>query len=351
MSRTRRWLVKGGVGVAIVAVGATVTAMAVTGPEPKASTRRPPTTAAVTKQDLTATKTVSGKLDYGPQNEVKGQGGTLTWMAAVGSTVPRGKPLYKVDELPVIAMYGGVPMYRDLTSGDRGADVLQLEKNLRAMGFKGFSVDSKYTYATAWAVKSWQKELGLPKTGTVARGRVAFVPGAVRIAAWKGRLGDPAAGDVLSYTGLAKLATADLEATDQRLARVGTKATIRLPDNRTVTATVTNVGTVASSGPPKAGGDDDPPTVKVTLSIANQKILGPLTGAPVDVTLAAERHRNILAVPVGALLALAEGGYGVQVVEPAGSRIVPVTIGMFADGRVEVSGPGLKPGLNVGVPS
>jgi hypothetical protein len=51
------------------------------------------------------------------------------------------------------------------------------------------------------------------------------------------------------------------------------------------------------------------------------------------------------------LLALAEGGYGLQIVESGGTRVVAVKTGLFADGRVEVSGAGLAAGLTVGVPS
>lgn len=351
MSRTRRWLLGGGVAVALVAAAGTVTEMALVRDESTPPAPRSPATAPVTRQDLTATTTVSGQLGYGPSSEIAGQGGTLTWIAGVDTIVRRGQPLYKVDELPVTALYGVVPMYRDLKPGDKGVDVRQLEENLRALGLTGFDVDSEYTDATARAVKRWQKTLGLSTTGTVERNQVVFVPGAVRIAAWKGRVGGPAAGDVLSYTGGAKMVIADLNAADQSLAPVGRSATVQLPDSRTVTATITAVGTVASGGSPTPGANSDPPKVKVTLSVADQKALGTLDSAPVDVTLTAERHRGVLTVPVDALLALAEGGYGVQVVDAAGSRIVTVKTGMFANGRVEVNAPGLKPGLTVGVPS
>jgi membrane fusion protein, multidrug efflux system len=60
---------------------------------------------------------------------------------------------------------------------------------------------------------------------------------------------------------------------------------------------------------------------------------------------------HVLTVPVAALLALAEGGYGVQVVEGATTRIVAVETGLFAGGRVEVSGAGISEGMTVGMPS
>ena len=48
---------------------------------------------------------------------------------------------------------------------------------------------------------------------------------------------------------------------------------------------------------------------------------------------------DVLAVPVDALLALAEGGYAVELVTGAGrSDLVAVELGAFADGWVEVTG-------------
>ena len=64
----------------------------------------------------------------------------------------------------------------------------------------------------------------------------------------------------------------------------------------------------------------------------------------------AER-KDVLTVPVGALVALAEGGYGVQVVQGSTSRYVAVKTGMFAGGQVEVSGDGIAEGVTVGVPA
>ena len=55
-------------------------------------------------------------------------------------------------------------------------------------------------------------------------------------------------------------------------------------------------------------------------------------------------HKDVLAVPVGALLALREGGYALQL--PDGG-LVAVQTGMFAEGLVEVSGAGLTEGLTV----
>jgi multidrug efflux pump subunit AcrA (membrane-fusion protein) len=86
------------------------------------------------------------------------------------------------------------------------------------------------------------------------------------------------------------------------------------------------------------------------ITVADQAALGTLDEAPVDVTLVADRRENVLTVPVGALVALLEGGYGVLVVDGGTTRYVAVETGMFAGGRVEVSGPAIAEGMTVGVP-
>ncbi len=44
-------------------------------------------------------------------------------------------------------------------------------------------------------------------------------------------------------------------------------------------------------------------------------------------------------------------GFGVEVVEGDATRHVPVTTGLFAGGRVEISGDGLTEGMTVGMPA
>ncbi len=127
----------------------------------------------------------------------------------------------------------------------------------------------------------------------------------------------------------------------------GVAATVELPDGKDVPGTVDRVGTVATA---KAGQQDTTATVDVTVSLRDQKSLGTLDEAPVSVILQSDKRANVLTVPVAALVALAEGGYGVQVVDGDGTRYVAVQTGLFADGRVEVSGDGVTEGMTVGVP-
>jgi peptidoglycan hydrolase-like protein with peptidoglycan-binding domain len=357
----------GGVVVLGGAVAGFVLASGSGGKEPAANPGLPPATAKVTRTTLVETKTVSGTLGYGEPVPIRAaERGTLTWIAPVGSTVRRGEPLFKVDERPVVALYGSLPLYRTLREGTNGRDVRQLERNLAALGYTGFPVTDIYTAATAVAVRSWQARLGLPQTGAVEPGQVVFTPGRVRIAGQTARVGDAVgAGSgeggapVLGYTGTARLVMVNLDVADTALAVKGRTVTVTVPGRGTVKGMISKLGTVATAqvGPSDQGaapaGASSAATnavIQVTVTIRNQKALGALQAAPVDVDLVSGKREDVLAVPVVALLALARGGFGVQVVDGATTRIVPVKTGLFAAGQVEVSGTGIAAGVKVGVP-
>lgn len=311
--------------------------------QPAANPTLLPATAQITRTTLVETRTESGTLGYGDPVPVRASGsGTLTWIAAEGATVMRGEPLFKIDEEPVVALYGAVPMYRTLSNFVGGADVWQLQENLVELGYAGFAIDGIYTQATATAVLAWQADLGLVQTGMVEPAQVVFTPGPVRIAEHVADVGDLLGSDrthILTYTATTRIATVALNVVDQALVVERGAVTVTLPDERTVAGVIATVGTVVTEE-----------EFEVTVAIADQAALGTLQAAPVDVDFVNATRADVLTVPVAALLALAEGGYGVEIVEDNTTRIVAVKTGMFADGRVEVSGEAIAEGMMVGVP-
>jgi multidrug efflux pump subunit AcrA (membrane-fusion protein) len=98
--------------------------------------------------------------------------------------------------------------------------------------------------------------------------------------------------------------------------------------------------------------DGEPETkIEVIISVSQPAALAGLDSASVEVDFTASERKDVLTVPVAALLALAEGGYGVEVVSGSTSRVVAVETGLFADGRVEVTGGDLAEGMTVGMPA
>ncbi|HET6750828.1 MAG TPA: hypothetical protein VFL71_16395, partial [Actinomycetes bacterium] len=109
------------------------------------------------------------------------------------------------------------------------------------------------------------------------------------------------------------------------------------------------VATASGSGDDPAS--DSTSTVEVTVSLDRPKATGSLDQAPVEADITTETRKGVLAVPVNALLALAEGGYAVELDQGGARRLVGVTLGLFADGLVEVKGGGLAAGDRVVVPA
>jgi peptidoglycan hydrolase-like protein with peptidoglycan-binding domain len=347
LSRVRVAILSGA-GVVLVGIAGLATAgLGGGGGTPTGRSSLPPATARIERTTLVETQKVDGTLGYGTTHTVSGAGGrgVLTWLAAPGSVIARGRSAYRVDDHPVPLLYGSLPLYRTLSEGTKGKDVLQFEQNLAALGYTGFTVDKTYSAATAAAVKRWQEDLGVDRTGKVEPGSVLITPGEIRVAERKAQVGDQPSGPVLTYTGTSREVSVDLDVQYQRLARKGAKVSIELPGGGTAKGRITKVGKVAVQGH-----GDTPTTINVTVTVGDQGSLGSYDKAPVAVYLTSERHANVLAVPIEALLAQPDGGYGVQVVDGGRVRTVPVETGAFTEGKVEISGSGLSEGMSVGVP-
>jgi multidrug efflux system membrane fusion protein len=335
-------------GGAAAAAGAGLSGAANPG---QAHSTLPPATAKVTRQTLLDTLSESGALGHGDAKTLSDRlAGTVTALPAQGAVVKRGGALYSMDNAPVVLLYGSLPAYRALSPGTEGADVKQFEQNLYELGYRGFTVDDKYSDTTATAVKKWQKDLGLPQTGTVDLGRVVYAAGPVRVDALKTAVGDSAqpGAELYTVTGTARVVTVELAVSDARLAHAGAAVSLKLPNGRTTTGKITKTQTVIK---PAEGNNPASTKLDVFVGVDDESTLADLDQATVDVAFTASQRDNVLTVPVAALLALAEGGYGVQVVDGGTTRIVAVQTGLFAGGRVEVSGDGLTEGQTVGMPS
>jgi hypothetical protein len=314
------------------------------------------TTAAVTRRDLRATEAVDGTLGYGETRLVANQRqGTVTALPEEGSVVTRGRSLYRVDGKPVPLLYGRLPAWRALSVGvDDGPDVRQLEQNLVALGYdpdRAVTVDDHFTWATRAAVRRWQEALGLEETGSVQPGDAVWQPGPVRVASRKLAVGDSArpGSPVLEVTDTTRQVTIDLDASRQPYVHAGDRVDLELPGGRTTTGRVASVGKVATVPAGDGTGEGDP-TVELVVSLDHPKATGRLDQAPVDASITTEVRKGVLAVPVSALLALAEGGYAVEVERDGRRQLVGVETGLFADGQVEVEGQGLRAGDRVVVP-
>ena len=367
MSRARTAAVVAVVGVVVASVVAGASLLRpreADAEEAAASAASSTSTAAVTRRTLESTEELDGTLAYqGGRGVHSGKVGTVTWVAAEGRVVTRGEKLYEVDGEGVTLMYGRRPAWRAMGRGTEGADVLQLERNLKALGYADgdMKVDGEFDAETEEAVEAWQKDAGLEQDGVVDLGEVVFLPDAVRIQSLTATLGSALqpGSEVLQVTSRTKVVTVEVDADRADLLKVGDTVGIRLPNGRETRGKVSAVSSVAQGGSDgqEAGmggggqGAEDP-TLEVTITLDDPRAARGLDGGPVDVSVARNSRENVLTVPVNALLALLGGGYAIEVVDGSGAtRLVEVEVGLFADGYVEISGAGVREGDRVVVPS
>ena len=321
-------------------------------------------TARVVRTDLSTTVQVDGALGYAtPTAMVAQQVGLVTALPAAGQVVSRGQTLYEIDGRPIPLFYGARPSWRSLSEGAAGADVGQLNANLRALGYGG-SAGSLFTAATTVAVDRWQRAIGVSETGSVAVGNVAYAPAALRVATVTAKLGAPLqpGEPVLDGTSTELVVEAAVPVSQERLVAAGDPVSVTLPDGKTtvpgVVAFVSPVAVNANVSSTDNRGPNEP-TVAMTVTLqgagvgagAGVGVVGNLDQAPVTVNVISASAPGALAVPVNALVALAGGGYAVQVAEGWSRRLVAVETGLFGGSLVQVTGTGVDLGTAVVVPA
>ncbi len=134
-----------------------------------------------------------------------------------------------------------------------------------------------------------------------------------------------------------------VDASDQETVSVGDSVEIELPTDERVPTQITFIDQVVTQ---TQSGE----FIEVTLEVLNPEEIEAYDQAPVKVFVTTEISENVLYVPVNALLALAEGGYALEVYSGGievgtfegesgvDTSYVAVEIGVFTDGFVEVKG-------------
>ncbi len=249
---------------------------------------------------------------------------------AVGDSVNAGQP--------VVTISTGDPL--------AGDDVLQLETALVDLGYEGPVVDGVWDSGTKTAVLAWQAATGLDEDGVIDLGEVVFLSSSVRVNDVLTSVGSAvnAGTPVLGISAADQFVTFDLPAADQGLVAVGQDVIIEMPDGSDAGGKIIEIDSVATGG----GGNA---VFGVKIVLDDPSVAAGLDEAPVDVEVISDSVSGVMAVPVSALVALAEGGYAVEVDSGGGAtRLVAVEPGFYADGLVEVESAGLSIGDMVVVP-
>jgi multidrug efflux pump subunit AcrA (membrane-fusion protein) len=282
-----------------------------------------------------------------------------TALPAVGQVISPGQSVWSIDGRPVPLLPGVLTPWRAFRPGmSPGPDVAALNQALVSLGYgSGLGVSDEFGPATSAAIERLQGAFGLSPTGILELGAVAFSPTPVRVTAVHPLVGQNVGGGtpVLDVTSTTPVINVALPVNQSYLVKVGDAVTANLPDGTTAPGTITAVGTVATSTSSGSAGNNQPSaTVNVTVALSHPTPAASLDQAPVTVNITNQSVDDVLAVPTTALLALAGGGYALEVVGPdATHHLVAVTTGIFDDqkGLVQVSGSGLAAGDKVVVPS
>lgn len=398
LARRRRWTVTAACCAALLSAGGLLAAQWVRSPaEAAAATRAPKPsviTAPVVRRVLRNTVVFRGSFSDGRTVAATPASAAVTRRGAsrpsallvtdvfarAGQSVGAAKPLVEYDARPVFALPGAFPLYRDLTVGDQGKDVTQVQKALRSLGLTtGSDRAGTFGDGTAAAVRRLYARMGyavpVATAGTksavlLPASEAVFVPTLpARVVSVPVRVGDPVKGPVVTLARGDMTLTGFLDPSERGLVTPGMKADVLAEDTGAhATGTVESVGALVTPGSDTkaaqgdAAQDSGPADAQTGGAYLPVRIEAGGTwdrrfaGADVRVTLSsAATSGAVTAVPEAAVAAGADARTTVTVVGASGAeRTVQVTTGVSADGLVQVTpvrGGSLRAGDRVAVGS
>jgi hypothetical protein len=403
LARRRRALLGVGIAAALLAVGGLIGASFVKSPQQLAAdTAAPPstvTTAAVVSQILTSSVQLRGVIYPATEYDVyasapsssagsaaggaTGGSGSAVYVSkldvAAGDTITSGEQLAEIDGQPMFALAGPVPAWRDLTPGETGPDVTELQNALASLGYyDDGDTPGYFGPATEDAVSLYYEHLGYtpPSSGGVPAADVVFLPSLpATVVAVNGAVGQQPGQPFLELAARGSLAlTGELPPAYAGQVKAGLHVTIydevtgihatgTVADLGTAT-TVTPAGAVVdigggsgsagsgsgsadsgssgsgSSGSGSSGSGGSGTTVFIPLTVRpSQPLAAALNGENVLVTVqTGQTEGPVLTVPVAAIVTTASGTSYVTVVGAHGKQTqVPVTPGISENGYVQVT--------------
>jgi peptidoglycan hydrolase-like protein with peptidoglycan-binding domain len=394
LARRRRVLLGMGIAAALLAIGGLIGASFVKSPQQLAADSAAPprtvTTAAVASQVLTSSVQMRGVVYPSTQYDVyptapssSDQGSPATGGSsaavyisklevAAGGTIRNGEQLAELDGEPLFALAGTVPAWRDLTPGESGPDVTELQNALASLGYYDRGDTAGYFgSATGDAVAAYYEHLGYPppSSGGVPAADVLFLPSLpATVVAVNGAAGEQPGQPFLELAARGSLAlTGELppayagqvkpglqvtvydEVTGIHAAGTVTglgTATVTVP-----TGTVVDIGGGASSASSassastgssasSSSSSSSAATTFIPMTVRpSRPLASALNGENVLVTVLTGRTEGpVLTVPVAAIVTSASGTSYVTVVGTHGRQTnVPVTPGISENGYVQVT--------------
>jgi tetratricopeptide (TPR) repeat protein len=164
----------------------------------------------------------------------------------------------------------------------------------------------------------------------------------IRIDEVTATVGEPATGEILTYTRTVLYASAELTSAQERMLDTGQAATITLRDGTEVAGTIAKITEARTDA---STWTSYPASVRVDID--DQAALAELGPSAVTISFVTQTVEDTLIVPVTALIVPAEGGWCVKL---ADGRYVRVEVGLIADTRAQIFSDELTEGDLVVVP-
>ncbi len=239
----KTWVLAGAAVLAAVVAAGGVVATSGAKQATSAAQEPPANTAKVEKGTLSAMVSLDGTLTYRARTgrlavlgDQPGPTGHTPSCPQLGQVISQGQVLYRVNDSPVVLLYGSTPAYRSLSAGATGADVAELNADLVALGYATSAqlspTSSYFGSATTTALEKLQAALGVTQNGTLTLGQAVFEPTAVRVTTLSAQLGGSTqtGQTVIQGSSTTRQVQVALDASQQTDVAVGDKVTITLPE-------------------------------------------------------------------------------------------------------------------------
>lgn len=257
---------------------------------------------------------------------------------APGQAVDAGDVLFTVDLRPVVVAQGDVPAFRDMQSGDTGADVSQLQMMLAELGFLEAEPNGQFGDEMLAAVRVWQDSLGIDDDGIVRQGDVLFAPELpVRVVATDAlAVGAPLAGGEIVVNGLSSAPSVVVPLTvDQRnLVPISGAVRLTYPEG-TWEAVIARATETSEQGLERLDLILEAPDGGPVCGETCTEWIPPLgsTDFPAEIVVTPETTGPV--VPVAAIVTDPGGGQSVQLLD---GTVVPIQVVVSTGGLAVVSG-------------
>lgn len=325
-----------------------------------------PITVAITRGDLRDTRTVGASLRASSSHTVHlpvpddravvSREGT-----PAGQQLIPGGALTWINDRPIIALSGDVPLWRDLRPGDRGSDVTALQKGLQRAGYT-LRADGAFGPATTRALEALYRRHGVTapkismppvngdengssdKPATVASTSVAspneivfipHLPAAIESTPHLGQVLDGDSSTVVVAQGNPALVASVDGATASALA-IGMTAHTTIDDND-VALTIESISSTA-----QPGAESDQASTSTVVFIPTEdadRLNGASRDTPLPVTVdLATPLTDVLVVPERAIITAKSGTTSVLLAQGSTFHSTPVDVLGCATGNCAISG-------------